>query len=70
MEIMYEPFERLSNNTEESVRKTMVNLNINENFIATSWENQIIVRHVTRTEIILYAREIRTISAEEIIDHG
>ena len=70
MEIMYEPFERLSNNTEESVRKTMVNLNINENFIATRWKNQMIGRYVTRTEIILYAREIRTISAEEIMDHG
>ena len=66
MEIMYEPFERLRNNTEESVRKTMVNFSINENFIATRWKNQMIVRYVTRTEITLHTREIRTISTEEI----
>ena len=67
MEIMYEP---LRNNTEESARKTMVNISINENFIATRWKNQMIVRYVTRTEIILHTREIRTISTEEIMDHG
>ena len=45
LEIMYEPFEQLRNDTEESVLKTRVNLNINENCIATRWKNQIIMRH-------------------------
>ena len=54
----------------ESVRKTTVDFSINENFIATKWKDQMIVRYVTRTEIVLYAREIRTTKTEEIIDHG
>ena len=33
LEIMYEPFERLRNGTEESARKTMVDFSMNENFI-------------------------------------
>ena len=70
MEIMYEPFERLRTSMEESVRKTMVNSSINENFIAIKGKNQMIVRYVTRMEIILHTREIRTISTEEIMDHG
>ena len=61
---------QLRNSTEESVRKTMVNFSINEKFIATRWKDQMIVRYVTRMEIILHTREIRTISTEEIMDHG
>ena len=50
----------------ESVRKTTVDLNINENFVATKWRNHMIVRYVTRTEITLHTREIRTISTEAV----
>ena len=68
MEFMYEPLEQLGNRTEESVRKAIVNWNLNDNFIATRCKNQVIGSYVTRTEIILYVREIRTISTEEIMD--
>ena len=70
MEIMYEPLEQLRNRAEESARKTMVDFSMNESFITTKWRNYLIVRYVTRTEITLYTREIRTNSIEEIMDHG
>ena len=41
----------------ESVLLKTVDFSINENFIATKWKNQMIVRHVTRTEIILHTRD-------------
>ena len=43
---------------------------VNEDLVAAKWKSRMIARYMTRTEISLNTKEVRTIRTDEVSDYG